>query len=344
MVPTPTQTSEGRLRPILDRVYRAFDAPAPRPPLLICNCNSCLTPQEQKEFCSYPLREIPAGFLQAYLSSVSEGVCHRRSISTAHYFAALEPGSPYTEGDLRSIRQRQYYLPRILEGLVRGEEMSILAEVTLQKFAFDCPGAYTTEQLGVVEDFACAWCEELCRFPHPYHPCHQALPWMLEMLWAAGLDLTGQLCAIWLAHVEHVPAVRNYLGLREIVVPPEVHAPEIVHQQAGPVGGEVSISRRGDAGRAGRTRSGRQQAEPRNSTNTVIPATAETSLIHEEGIASNEYLPTVGSFSAELANWAFNPAVQAAFTSSLEKILLAGAEEPEETQEWEGWYFYLSGS
>ena len=336
-----TQTAENRLRHVLDELYRIFEAPAPRPPLLICDCNSCLTPHEQEELCSYPLREIPAGFLQAYMTSVSDGVCHRRTASSTPSTTASPPEESYTEGDLRAIRQRQYYLPRICEGLVRGEEVSILDEVALQKFAFDCPGAYSDAQLAVVTDFARTWFEELCRFPHPYHPRHEALPWVLEMLWTAGLDLTEQLCSIWQASVEHVPAVRNYLGVREDLVSAGVHAPEAAPRQADqPRREESSVQQTAErlAGAAG------NHAEARNSTDTAIPATAETSSNQEEGIVFNAQPPTADSFSTQLAAWVLDPEVQAAFTRSLEEILLAGAEEPEETHEWEAWYFYFSGS
>ena len=222
----------------------------------MCSCNVCFTPDAQAAFVRFALPEIPAGYLLAYLASVPLEV----------------PGDD--DATRRGVIQRAHFLPRVLTELVRGEELSLLDEVTLEKFDFACPGAYSPAQLASLRQFATSWAAEPCTHPHPFSRGHPALPVLLEMWQRAGLDVTAAVCDVWAGHAAAVPAIRNYLAVLE-------------------------------------------------TTNPTAPA-PEPQRRH-------------------LEQWAYRPAVRAAFTAGLETALLAGGEEKDETQQWEAWYTYLTG-
>ncbi|RRD48100.1 hypothetical protein [Arachnia propionica] len=247
------RAAEARLAPLLAEAYRVFASPTPPLPLLVCSCNVCFAPDEQAAFVRFALPEIPTGYLLAYLMSVPLEV----------------PGDD--DATRRGVVQRAHFLPRVLTGLVRGEVLSHLDEMTLEKFDFACPGAYSPAQLEFLRRFATSWAAELCTHPHRLH---LALLVLLEMWQRAGLDVTAAVCEVWAGHADAVPAIRSYLAVLE-------------------------------------------------STDPTAPAPEPQWRYLEQ--------------------WAYRPAVRAAFTAGLEAALLAGDEEEDETLEWEAWYTYLTG-
>ncbi|RRD43276.1 hypothetical protein [Buchananella hordeovulneris] len=201
------RAAEARLAPLLAEAYRVFASPTPPLPLLVCSCDVCFTPDAQAAFVRFALPEIPTGYLLAYLTSVPLEV----------------PGDD--DATRRGVVQRAHFLPRVLTGLVRGEELSHLVEVTLEKFDFACPGAYSPAQLAFLRRFATGWAADLCTHPHPSSRGYPALPVLLEMWQRAGLDVTAAVCEVWAGHAAAVPAIRNYLAILE-TTNPTTPAPE----------------------------------------------------------------------------------------------------------------------
>lgn len=130
-----------------------------------------------------PLRQIPVGCLQAYLGSVPPA----DAAATA--------------------RDMRHFLPRILEGIVRGEDIRCLEEMQLDKLCCDLPQVWTPGQLDFMRRFARAWfVRQLTAAPDYGNPAAA-----LVMFHHAGLATTAELLDIWTRHAACLPALPAFV-------------------------------------------------------------------------------------------------------------------------------------
>ena len=168
---------------LVEEAYRLF-APCPAAfPLAVCTCECCSPEDFQRELLRHPLRQIPVGCLQAYLGSV-----------------------PLADV-AATARDMQHFLPRILEGIVRGEDIRCLEEMQLDKLCCDLPQVWTPGQLGFMRRFARAWfVRQLTAAPDYGNPTAA-----LVMFHHAGLAITAELLDIWTRHADHLPALPAFV-------------------------------------------------------------------------------------------------------------------------------------
>jgi len=58
-----------RLKVAVDEAYKVFASYPMRAPLIYCDCNVCMTPEQARALVSTPLREIPQGLMSEYTNS-----------------------------------------------------------------------------------------------------------------------------------------------------------------------------------------------------------------------------------------------------------------------------------
>ena len=168
---------------LVEEAYRLF-APCPAAfPLAVCTCECCSPEDFQRELLRHPLRQIPIGCLQAYLGSV-----------------------PLADA-AATARDMQHFLPRILEGIVRDEDIRCLEEMQLDKLCCNLPQVWTAEQLGFMHRFARAWfVRQLTAAPDYGNPAAA-----LVMFHHAGLATTAELLDIWTRHAACLPALPAFV-------------------------------------------------------------------------------------------------------------------------------------
>lgn len=102
----------------------------------------------------------------------------------------------------------QHFLPRILEGIVRGEDIRCLEEMQLDKLCCDLPQVWTPGQLDFMRRFARAWfVRQLTAAPDYGDPAAA-----LVMFHHAGLDTTAELLDIWTRHAACLPALPAFVA------------------------------------------------------------------------------------------------------------------------------------
>ena len=174
------------MRDLLEEAYQRFASYHPTAPLAICQCTVCMTLAEQRAFLALPLRDIPTGWMSAYVSSVP-------AADEAAYLA-----------------QYRYFLPRLLELLVAGEEVGSLTETALSKMHLAHP-LWSAAERNFMRRFAHAFMMEVM---HGGIDADNAANYLLMFHWA-GVAMTAEFVAMWTAHA-HVPAaLRHFMALLE---------------------------------------------------------------------------------------------------------------------------------
>lgn len=175
---------------LIAALYRCFADYRAAYPLTLCQCASCMPPEEQRAFLAIPLRELPAPYLSAYLSSV--------------------PG----DEESAYLSESKHFLPRICELLLEGAELSSLTETTLGKLNLQS-SIWTADERSLLARFSRTFMTHIYRdnpFPHGLRD-HSA-NYLLMFHWA-GLDLTRELADIWTAHAHPPAALRDFMNLLE---------------------------------------------------------------------------------------------------------------------------------
>ena len=173
------------MQKMVEEAYVLFAPYEAKMPLHICSCGSCSPEDFQRKLLHYPLQEIPSGILEAYLSSVP------------------------LEDEAATARDMKHFLPRILQALVNGEDVRTLDEVLLDKLRCDLPECWFPHEIEWLHRFAAAWFESQLDTPR-YESC---LGVWLTMFHFAGLDVTDRLLALWVQYADHLPALREFVGL-----------------------------------------------------------------------------------------------------------------------------------
>jgi hypothetical protein len=111
---------------IVEEAYRAFASPKPKD-TDVCHC--CMDPAIEADFFAGPIERLPLHYIQDW------------------YFAACK-----TSGVTKQTWA--YLLPRIIEILAAGEEVSLTAfEVSLSRFDTGNPGNWSADQWRVLDRF-----------------------------------------------------------------------------------------------------------------------------------------------------------------------------------------------
>lgn len=176
---------------LITELYHCFAGYRTTYPLTLCQCSSCMPPDEQRAFLAIPLRELPASYLHAYLASV--------------------PG----DNEPAYLNESKHFLPRICELLLQGAELSNLTETTLGKLNLHNRACWPAHERALLERYARTLITHLYTdnpFPHGLRD-HSA-NYLLMFHWA-GLDLTRELADIWTAHAHTPAALRDFMDLLE---------------------------------------------------------------------------------------------------------------------------------
>lgn len=173
--------SAADLPALIEEAYRLFATCRAAFPLAICGCPCCSPQDFQRELLSFPLRQIPEDCLQTYLGSVP-----------SDYEAA-------------TARDMKYFLPRILDGIARGEDIRSLEEMQLDKLRCDLSKVWSAAELDFMHRFARAWFARRLTAPDG-NPAAALL-----MFHYADLDITAELLDIWTQHADRLPALAAFV-------------------------------------------------------------------------------------------------------------------------------------
>ncbi|MDO5090464.1 MAG: hypothetical protein Q4D61_02860 [Cardiobacteriaceae bacterium] len=175
---------------LLRELYTQFAPYRVTYPLNLCQCPSCMTPDEQRAFLAIPLRELPASWLHTYLESVPSGD------ETAY------------------LHESKHFLPRICELLLQGAELAHLTETTLGKLNLQHP-AWLPHERALLETYARTFMSHIYSGnPFPHGSRDHTANYLLMFHWA-GLNRTAELTHIWTAHAHTLAALRDYIALLE---------------------------------------------------------------------------------------------------------------------------------
>ena len=178
----PAMTDTNQLPVLIEEAYRLFAPCRAGFPLAICTCECCSPADFQRELLHFPLRDIPEDYLQAYLGSVP------------------------LDDEAATARDMKHFLPRILEAIVRGEDIRSLEEMQLDKLRCELSEVWSAAELDFLRRFARAWfVRQLTAAPDYGNPAAA-----LVMFHHAGLDITAELLDIWTQHADRLPADRRY--------------------------------------------------------------------------------------------------------------------------------------
>lgn len=179
----PAMTDTNQLTALIEEAYRLFAPCRADFPLAVCTCDCCSPADFQRELLRFPLRDIPEDYLQAYLGSVP------------------------LDDEAATARDMKHFLPRILEAIVRGEDIRSLEEMQLDKLRCDLPEVWSAAELDFMHRFACAWfVRQLTAAPDYGNPAAA-----LVMFHHAGLDITAELLDIWTQHADRLPALADFV-------------------------------------------------------------------------------------------------------------------------------------
>jgi hypothetical protein len=179
----PAMTDTNQLPVLIEEAYRLFAPCRAGFPLAICTCECCSPADFQRELLRFPLRDIPEDYLQAYLGSVP------------------------LDDEAATARDMKHFLPRILEAIVRGEDIRSLEEMQLDKLRCDLPEVWSAAELDFLRRFARAWfVRQLTAAPDYGNPAAA-----LVMFHHAGLDITAELLDIWTQHADRLPALPAFV-------------------------------------------------------------------------------------------------------------------------------------
>lgn len=153
-------------------------------PLNVCNCDGCMTEQEQRTFLAFRLHEIPATWLYSYLVSVS------------------------LDDTATTVAEMKHFLPRIAQAIVQREEIHMLHECTLARLHADRHDLWQPEESAWLNRFAAAWMLQV--LAQPQHDGE--LLAMLEMFARAGLDIAA-LIAEWTRHAHRLSMLRTFVDI-----------------------------------------------------------------------------------------------------------------------------------
>ncbi|MGF6148016.1 Uncharacterised protein [Kingella potus] len=176
---------------LIAEAYRLFAPCRATFPLAVCNC-ACCSPQDfQRELLRFPLRQIPADYLYAYLSSVP------------------------SDDQAATARDMKHFLPRILEAVTRGEDIRSLDEMRLDKLCCGLPEVWASDELDFLHRFARAWFASLLNGQNAALPAIQSADPHTTLLTFhyAGLDCTAELLAVWTQHADHPAALAAFVAL-----------------------------------------------------------------------------------------------------------------------------------
>lgn len=176
---------------LVSDLYICFSGYHATYPLTLCQCASCMPPDEQRDFLAIPLRQLPAPYLYAYLSSV--------------------PG----DDESAYLSENKHFLPRICELLWQGAELSSLTETTLGKLNLHNSACWLAHERAILERYAHAFINHIFGdSPFPNGLTDHVANYLLMFHWA-GLDLTRELADIWRAHAHTLAALRDFMALLE---------------------------------------------------------------------------------------------------------------------------------
>ena len=127
---------------IIDEAYRVFRCPKPKS-IEVCE-NCCMDPTIEADFFRPPIRELPIEYVRDW------------------FFAAYQPPGVAQE-------TWTYLLPRILEILAAGEEVSSTGfEVSLNRFETGNPANWTAKRWNVLDRFQRAFLDREIRRPKEF--------------------------------------------------------------------------------------------------------------------------------------------------------------------------------
>lgn len=172
------------LTQLIDEAHILFAPYRATFPLHVCNCDGCMTEQEQRTFLAFRLHEIPATWLYSYLVSVP------------------------LEDTATTVAEMKHFLPRIAQAIVQREEIHMLHECTLARLHADRHDLWPPEESAWLNRFAAAWMLQV--LAQPQHDGE--LLAMLEMFARAGLDITA-LIADWTRHAHRLPMLRTFVDI-----------------------------------------------------------------------------------------------------------------------------------
>ena len=173
------------MQDLIEEAYRLFAPYTVHFPLNICTCACCMPEDCQHELLSYRLREIPANNLAGYLGSV-----------------------PLAD-EAATARDMKHFLPRILQALVKNEDVRPTDEGLLDKLRCDLPECWPEDEIRWLHRFAAAWFAHQIAAPR-YEGC---LPVWLAMFHFAGLDVTDKLLALWAQSASETSALREFAAV-----------------------------------------------------------------------------------------------------------------------------------
>lgn len=167
-------------------------------PLAICQCGSCMPPEEQRAFLNTPPAKLSAAQLYGYNGSV-----------------------PLDGEEEKYIGEIKRFLPRILRTLCAFEEISPLSETALHHLNLQRRDCWTDEELDYLQRFARAFIAARCTGEAPLpsgedrlhlHNADSIGNYLLMFHWAGLPDLHA-LTDEWAAHARELPALRDFIEL-----------------------------------------------------------------------------------------------------------------------------------
>lgn len=142
MLPRAKITPEHQFFEIVEEAYHAFACPKPKSTEVCENC--CMDPAIEADFFNPPIRNLPLEYLRDW------------------YFAAYQPPGIAKE-------TWTYLLPRVLEVLAAGEEVSNIGfEVSLSRFETGNRANWSARQWSVLDRFQRAFLDREIRRPHEF--------------------------------------------------------------------------------------------------------------------------------------------------------------------------------
>lgn len=187
------------LREVVEQAYRVFAPYTIASALVVCNCNVCMTNENERELARTPLREIPSWLLAEYTNSAHD----------------------WDDGQV--AREMRYFLPRYLELIALNDPPDNMGlDICLRRLGqAGWRSKWPADQAALIDGFfdrlvaASVHRLELARWPVGWRLAFD-LTDVLTMVVTAGGDI-GRVLAAWDA-ASDPPAAIHMAGLRDRVL------------------------------------------------------------------------------------------------------------------------------